>query len=499
MPTNFYKQGGNYYRTDTGNKVSNLNELQDLAKAGGKEIQDFNVSIVEPPKSNTSVSIVDPSKLMQPKISASLEVKPKNEVSNISNQVKALNAAGLNEAYARIQKGTANEADKANVKYAQGKGWSPSAQILYNDMLNAPAKIISQISETRIQPPTPTTTITPRISAVSPEVRTLQQSLADIQSKIASKQTEIEQYNLGTTSSTLGLEGQGRGITSGLVRGQQEKLQRQRELGKMTKQTELAGLQREEAGLISRLATAKEEVAPITAGNEIIRYNPNTGQYETIYRGTKDVSPIKVGAGETIIDPTTGEIIYEAPTSITEADRLDIEKKQLEIDKLKRDIESSTSDIDRQLKQAELDAKLKELSGAETASPYQVERSYRTIQSINELIPQISAGTTGWGAFFAGKLPETQARYFAGQLNTLKSNIAFNELTAMREASKTGGALGQVSDREGRLLESALGSLDQLQNGEQLQVQLIKIAESIKRWQDAVSQYGGGEGEDYSW
>lgn len=51
----------------------------------------------------------------------------------------------------------------------------------------------------------------------------------------------------------------------------------------------------------------------------------------------------------------------------------------------------------------------------------------------------------------------------------------------MREASKTGGALGQVSDREGQLLQSSLGALNQGQSPEAFKTQLKKIMESLDR------------------
>lgn len=51
----------------------------------------------------------------------------------------------------------------------------------------------------------------------------------------------------------------------------------------------------------------------------------------------------------------------------------------------------------------------------------------------------------------------------------------------MRAASKTGGALGQVSDREGQLLQSSLGALDQGQSPKAFREQLDKIEESLRR------------------
>ena len=56
----------------------------------------------------------------------------------------------------------------------------------------------------------------------------------------------------------------------------------------------------------------------------------------------------------------------------------------------------------------------------------------------------------------------------------------------MRAASKTGGALGQVSDREGQLLQSSLGALDIGQSPTQFKSQLQKIRDSIIRWSQAM-------------
>lgn len=120
----------------------------------------------------------------------------------------------------------------------------------------------------------------------------------------------------------------------------------------------------------------------------------------------------------------------------------------------------------------------------DTPSDYTVERANRTVQSVDELATKVSPFTTGVGSLLS-YLPATDARNFDAELNTLKSNIMMNELTQMREASKTGGALGQVSDTEGKLLQSALGALDPKQSPAHFSEQLQKIRESITRWQKA--------------
>lgn len=61
------------------------------------------------------------------------------------------------------------------------------------------------------------------------------------------------------------------------------------------------------------------------------------------------------------------------------------------------------------------------------------------------------------------------------ELQAVQSMVAFDTLQKMREASKTGGALGSVSERELDLLMSAYGSLDQGLSAERLLANLQTI------------------------
>lgn len=74
-------------------------------------------------------------------------------------------------------------------------------------------------------------------------------------------------------------------------------------------------------------------------------------------------------------------------------------------------------------------------------------------------------------------------------LQGMRANIGFKELQDMRNAAKTGGALGQVSDFENKLLQAVQGSLDIGQSEEQMlrHVRDVIIAanESIKKATEA--------------
>jgi hypothetical protein len=122
-------------------------------------------------------------------------------------------------------------------------------------------------------------------------------------------------------------------------------------------------------------------------------------------------------------------------------------------------------------------------------SAYSRERAARTVQSVDELMGKVSRWTTGFGSWLA-VVPESEAVNFASELETLKANIAFNELTQMREASKTGGALGQVSNVELGLLTAALGALNTKQSPANLKKQLEKIKASILRFNAAQEKAG---------
>ncbi len=129
-------------------------------------------------------------------------------------------------------------------------------------------------------------------------------------------------------------------------------------------------------------------------------------------------------------------------------------------------------------------------SGADGGpSPYSQERETRTRQSVDELLTKVNGWNTGMGSLLSS-IPSTDARNFAAELQTLKANIAFNELTQMREASKTGGALGQVSNQEEQMLSSALGALDPGQSSENVKAQLNKIKASLDRWSAARAMQG---------
>lgn len=76
---------------------------------------------------------------------------------------------------------------------------------------------------------------------------------------------------------------------------------------------------------------------------------------------------------------------------------------------------------------------------------------------------------------FLSFAPGTDAKALANRLRTIQANISFDKLQAMREASPTGGALGQVSTFELQNLMAVFGSLEQSQTPEDLEYNLLRL------------------------
>lgn len=91
------------------------------------------------------------------------------------------------------------------------------------------------------------------------------------------------------------------------------------------------------------------------------------------------------------------------------------------------------------------------------------------------------AGAVG-GAL--SNIPGTAAFDVSKLIETVKANSGFDKLQAMRDASPTGGALGQVSERELAFLQSTIGSLSQSQSPEQFRRNLMRVR---KAYDDRVA------------
>lgn len=118
----------------------------------------------------------------------------------------------------------------------------------------------------------------------------------------------------------------------------------------------------------------------------------------------------------------------------------------------------------------------------------QVQKADLIISKVDQALAKIGPSSTGWGAKMFGNVPATKAKSLRSDIETIKANLGFQQLQDMRASSPTGGALGQVSDREISLLTSALASLDPELDEEKLQSNLNEVKLHYQNWKDAVQQ-----------
>ena len=96
--------------------------------------------------------------------------------------------------------------------------------------------------------------------------------------------------------------------------------------------------------------------------------------------------------------------------------------------------------------------------------------------------------TTGFLGNILKDVGGTDARSLATAIDTIRANLGFAELQAMREASPTGGALGQVAVQEINFLQSTIASLDIGLEDDVLKENLNQVKTSIQNWKNAVDQ-----------
>lgn len=198
-----------------------------------------------------------------------------------------------------------------------------------------------------------------------------------------------------------------------------------------------------------------EPPTPVTLGPGQSLVNPRDGRPIASLPAKPEkperVSPVTVGEGQTVIDPATGRVIFRGPPKS--------------------------------------DAKAKAEGAASNGYSVQIARD--AINAVDGVFGKIGPGTTGAIGKAGSFLPGTPAYDVSSQLKEVTSNVAFQALAQMRAASKTGGALGAVSDKEGQLLQSVKGSVDQGQSDQQVRRSLRKIKASMMRMANAAAQDDG--------
>lgn len=102
-----------------------------------------------------------------------------------------------------------------------------------------------------------------------------------------------------------------------------------------------------------------------------------------------------------------------------------------------------------------------------------------TIDRAAAIVDRAPTWTTGMGGAALSDVPGTGARDLKALLDTVKANIGFQALNEMRAQSPTGGALGQVTERELAFLQATVANLEQSQSTEQFKQNLARVRQAF--------------------
>lgn len=127
-----------------------------------------------------------------------------------------------------------------------------------------------------------------------------------------------------------------------------------------------------------------------------------------------------------------------------------------------------------------------DIEKAQRGQEMQIAKARDIISTADSAIRNIGAGESGFVGAKMSEVPGTKAYDVARQIETIKANLGFQELQAMREASPTGGALGAIAVQELVALQSTVANLDIGQSQEQIKANLTKIKSHYQRWLNAV-------------
>lgn len=251
-----------------------------------------------------------------------------------------------------------------------------------------------------------------------------------------------------------------------------EALNLRQRAAQMAQQAQMQGLEAEKIRAQTGLAQAQAEKASrVTEGGQ---------------------KGVVLPAGGRIVDPVTGRVIAEGTPQRTETEKPSAEGKRyneliaLGVDPERaRAIAYKTESVDfrRELQLAKQEENRERKSQQQSNIISTIDNIMNTIGTAEKQISGFTAGTLGSPLSL---IPGTPARDLASNLETIKANLGFDRLQQMRDASPTGGALGQVAIQELVALQSTVASLDIAQSPSQLERNLKKIKGHYEKWRDAV-------------
>jgi hypothetical protein len=164
-------------------------------------------------------------------------------------------------------------------------------------------------------------------------------------------------------------------------------------------------------------------------------------------------------------------LFKEGGTQSRHMDDLGIKREKLRLEQAQEERQRMKADRDAETEQRALENQQKMRERTADIVITDIDRALAKLDDDSNYIPETGA----IGGFASNYLPGTDAFSVGSLLETVKANAGFDKLQQMREASPTGGALGQVTERELANLQAAIGNLSQYQNEDQLKDNMRRV------------------------
>ena len=193
----------------------------------------------------------------------------------------------------------------------------------------------------------------------------------------------------------------------------------------------------------------------------------------------RDATPTEVARGNQVanalgVDLETGQPL-QATGGLTFEQQLAQNKFEFDVNKFNFEQAMNASD--------EATANAQSATAAKFAVRDQLRQGANVMDKAQRAGKNIGFSTTGATGALLGLVPGTGAYDQKATVETLEADAAFSALQRMRDASKTGGALGNVSERELDLLKATAGSLRVGQSEEQFRENL---GQYVERYNEAM-------------
>lgn len=231
-------------------------------------------------------------------------------------------------------------------------------------------------------------------------------------------------------------------------------------------QQEQQQAQKDQTGsLLSRVMQEKDPAVLRSIASELAKTDPTMAvKVLEMAKGLEASTETLQGRDRYV---SVGNKVFDMQTNSWNSPPTETEMQQLtptEAAKLYK--EYTTESVQAFIKDPSQPLVLKEQAEEETDEEMTQDKIAAQLVSSDALISKIDKALETADEVYGGTydvaqfIPLTDARSLRGLLKTIEANLAFDRLQKMRDESKTGGALGQVSNIELELLKSSVASLD---------------------------------------